>query len=138
MPKMYNNNCLHCGVRYKGRGAIFCSNQCSGYYRTAQINKDGLTSQQRWNNKNKEKIKYANKKMINNNMTSKLFFLFNYNCAFGCGRNPKLIHHVDGENIHNSKNVNNDISNLLPLCNSCHRSLHIRAKKYINKLKGNL
>lgn len=47
-------------------------------------------------------------------------------CAFACGKEAKLVHHIDGKNILNSlkEEVNNDLSNLLPLCRGCHNWVH--------------
>jgi len=55
-------------------------------------------------------------------------------CAFACDRKAGLVHHLDGKSTWNSvkTEVNNDIRNLLPLCNSCHTWLH---KRNINKTK---
>lgn len=55
-------------------------------------------------------------------------------CAFACGRKVGLIHHLDGKSTWNSPRteVNNNLSNLLPLCFSCHSWLHNRK---INKTK---
>lgn len=55
-------------------------------------------------------------------------------CAFACDREAYLVHHMDGKNIFNSpkREVNNDLSNLLPLCNSCHAWLHNNARRYFD------
>lgn len=47
-------------------------------------------------------------------------------CAFACGRQAQSVHHIDGKSIHNSPKdqINNNLENLLPLCNSCHMWLH--------------
>lgn len=55
-------------------------------------------------------------------------------CAFACDRKAELVHHLDGKSIHTSpiKEVNNSLSNLLPLCVSCHMKLHKYKRKEIN------
>ena len=54
-------------------------------------------------------------------------------CAFGCDRKAYLVHHMDGKNIFNSpkEQVNNNLSNLLPLCLKCHGWLHHKSGRYI-------
>lgn len=53
-------------------------------------------------------------------------------CAFACDRKAYLVHHMDGKNIFNSpkEEVNNDLSNLLPLCLGCHNWLHRKKHGY--------
>jgi len=57
-------------------------------------------------------------------------------CAFACGRKADRVHHIDGKAIHNSpqEQVNNELSNLLPLCRNCHMWLH--RKKMRSRGKG--
>lgn len=47
-------------------------------------------------------------------------------CAFACDREATLVHHMDGKNVRNSnrEKVDNDLGNLLPLCDVCHKKLH--------------
>jgi len=47
-------------------------------------------------------------------------------CAFACGRQAEMVHHRDGKSIRNStsKEINNNLDNLLPLCIGCHTWLH--------------
>lgn len=63
------------------------------------------------------------------------FYKYDGLCAFGCGAEAYLVHHLDGKNVRNSKidQVNNDLDNLLPLCNPCHTSLH-RVAQHRKKL----
>lgn len=125
MPIIYRHHCFYCGKYYIGQGKLFCSIECSKqfYYKN-----DGLTAAQRYYRKNNG---LSHKIIRHNNSKDILFFLYNNQCAFGCGKKPTLIHHIDGKNIYKNKrcNVNNNLSNLLPLCLSCHTSLHNQAKK---------
>lgn len=47
-------------------------------------------------------------------------------CAFACGRQAEMVHHINGKSIRNTPNeeINNNLSNLLPLCIGCHTWLH--------------
>lgn len=51
---------------------------------------------------------------------------YNGECVFACDRQAGIVHHMDGKNTWNSskEEVNNDLSNLLPLCKFCHSWLH--------------
>ena len=52
------------------------------------------------------------------------FYKYDGFCAFACGKEAKLVHHMDGKSIHNKYEPNNNLSNLLPLCRACHMQLH--------------
>jgi len=53
-------------------------------------------------------------------------------CAFACGKKAEAVHHIDGKACSNSpkQEVDNRLSNLLPLCKGCHNWVH---KRRINK-----
>ena len=56
----------------------------------------------------------------------------NYKCDV-CGSSSDLIvHHIDG-NGRGSINPNNEMSNLITRCNSCHTILHHTGMKYVMK-----
>ncbi len=50
-------------------------------------------------------------------------------CAFTCDKKATLVHHLDGRSVKNRQKVflkiNNTLQNLIPLCRSCHRKLHM-------------
>jgi len=67
----------------------------------------------------------------------KILYKYDGWCAFACGRKAELIHHKDGHSISNSdpKIVKNEFENLIPLCRSCHVTLHNKVRNSIQYLK---
>jgi len=55
-------------------------------------------------------------------------------CTFACDGKAELVHHLDGKSIRNSprEDVDNSLKNLLPLCRSCHATLHEKGVKHGN------
>jgi len=118
-----------------------------------------LESQRKWKARNLEKLLECKKKWRLNNPEKtkqiqkryKIKYYFDsverYNeamlkydgeCAFACDRKAELVHHLDGIAYHNSsgENVDNSLKNLLPLCKSCHATLHEKGVKHDNQRKN--
>jgi hypothetical protein len=57
---------------------------------------------------------------------------FNHKCVF-CGKNGNIIHHLDNKG-RNTKEPNNELSNLVCCCHSCHALIHFHKKKLQMKI----
>lgn len=63
--------------------------------------------------KNHHKLEYKN-------MRSVVLWLYEFRCMFNnCGNAAEHVHHV------NKNSADNSIYNLIPLCQNCHRLVHI-------------
>jgi len=125
--------CIYCAVPVNGRSAC---KKCSekSYYRSKKRGdrmKYFYKHRERLNKENLER--YYKRKYGGYYHT--VIERDGFSCI-KCGKSTNLIvHHIDG-NGYNSKNPNNDINNLITLCNSCHGYIHgITQKKIIYKGK---
>ena len=60
-----------------------------------------------------------NNNKVFNRIKHNIVFIWNYECQICCIRSVNLhVHHID------KNHSNNDVFNLLPLCPSCHRTVH--------------
>lgn len=65
--------------------------------------------------------------------TNEVIEKYSGQCMF-CGQEDKLsIHHIDN-NGRRVKEKNNDLNNLILVCNSCHHKLHGIMRKYIKSI----
>lgn len=91
-----------------------------------------------WYIKNRERmIKNASERQKHNPNRKSNALRYHYKKYFGftdipdkgecfiCGSDEKIhIHHIDGNNGRNGRELNNHFSNLVSLCVSCHARLH--------------
>ena len=81
----------------------------------------------RWYAKNSEKVREhrLNSRFGSVERYEEAMLKYDGWCAFGCDK-AELVHHLDGKSVHNSpiEDVDNNLKNLIPLCNSCHTKLH--------------
>lgn len=164
----YEKKCPVCNKIYKTehKNQIYCSYRCSNKAKIKRIKikckncgkikeiqgSDSMKSfcskkcfNQFFLNKRNKKIELKERIDFTNKEKNKIFFLYGKKCMI-CysepdGINDKLvIHHING------KPYLNKITNLVPLCNSCHTKIHLSkdVEKYkkelffnINKYKQN-
>jgi len=111
-------------ITIEKRGGIFCNNDCQKKY----WDKNRKTRQEVldvYNNKPETKLRvrhWKEKKHYDGNAT-----ITGKDCAMcGMQKNRMAIHHIDGQNGKHGKELNNDATNLVVLCQSCHVKIHNR------------
>ena len=97
-----------------------------GYYKGWYI--ENTERQLGYDKKQKQKYRFGSMERY-----EQAFSKYDGWCAFACDKEAVLVHHLDGKSVRNSprKEVDNNLSNLLPLCNSCHSKLHNPKKREI-------
>lgn len=111
-------------------------------WRTNNRDKSNEINRQ-WRAKNPEKEKQIHKKSHlkrcfgSVEQYNEAMLKYEGECAFACGKQAEMVHHRDGKSIRNSRKeeVNNDLTNLLPLCIGCHTWLH-KPYLYTSRCKG--
>jgi len=102
-----------------------------------ELNPDHLSQ---WQKSHPENIKKYTEKFCcgSAEQYKEAFDSYDGYCAFGCGAKAELVHHRDGKSLYNSnpEEVNNELSNLLPLCFPCHSSLHKSAGDRQRKMEA--
>ncbi len=135
------SKCIYCGKEFESKKyAMYCSNSCydkSRYRSNALLPKnrcpicDELFAPSRKSQKycslkckkKKRSLNYYHNKTLNGNR-QKALERDGYKCA-KCGEPENLhVHHKDGSG--GKKNENNNLDNLITLCNSCHTKEHYK------------
>lgn len=153
MPPLYmkkNKNCKNCNAKI--RMGSWCSARecqslrCKEYYKKTYDRRMevGMINYYKYKNDPKSykkiratNIKAKNKERFGVQDVSGIKAKFNNVCAACKKPKPLIIHHID-KNGRGSANPNNEITNLLPLCRSCHAMIHLHGeelyiKNYENK-----
>lgn len=106
----HNANCNVCGIRFerKSQTKVYCSNRCSVWAKTD---------------------KYHDGNYV------KCLQRDGFQCR-KCGTSETLhVHHIDhsgGENVKLGK-ANNDLGNLITLCEQCHYGIHVFVETYLHE-----
>ena len=131
-----HNCCILCGTNSKKH---YGHGKCKVCYQTEWVKKNPDTvaaTKRKYYNKNKESV--ILRSQIQKNGEYGVFAKKHFPCCV-CGSYKNLqCHHIDrkGHNVKKSLR-NNDLSNIVVMCASCHGSMHGKQAKGIPKRKSN-